>query len=58
MPEWMLPPPARDQARRELAAYTARELPLPAWPVDDPLLSPPPFDAERVFRDYPAIKPY
>ena len=62
VPDWMLPPPARDQAReqarRALEAYTAGELPRPAWPADDPLLSPPPFDAARVFRDYPAIKPY
>jgi tetratricopeptide (TPR) repeat protein len=62
MPDWMLPPPerdqAREQARRALEAYTAGELPRPAWPADDPLLSPPPFDAARVFRDYPAIKPY
>lgn len=49
MPDWMLPAPARDQAR---------ELPRPAWPVDDPLLSPPPFDAARVLRDYPEIKRY
>ena len=58
MPDWMLPPAEREQTRRALEALTAGELPHPAWPADDPLLSPPPFDAARVFRDYPAIKPY
>ena len=58
MPDWMLPPLEREQMQRELAAYEADELPLPAWPDDDPLLAPPPFDAARVFRDYPAVKPY
>ncbi|MGB5833672.1 MAG: hypothetical protein WBG92_16995, partial [Thiohalocapsa sp.] len=58
MPDWMLPPAERRLIQRELDTYQSAELPNPAWHVDDPLLSPPPFDAERAFRNYPSTKPY
>ena len=58
MPSWMLAPRELEQMQSELHAYQAKQLPHPAWPGDDPLLSPPPFDARRTFRDYPAAKPY
>lgn len=55
---WAMPAEERALAEAELSAYRSDELPAPAWPRDDPLLSPPPFDAERIIRDYPAITPY
>ena len=58
MPDWMVPAAERARVQHELDAYESGELPAPAWPGDDPLLSPPPFDAARAFRDYPAVKPY
>ena len=45
-------------AADELEALSAGEIPRPAWPEGDPLLSPPPFDAKRLMRDYPATKPF
>jgi tetratricopeptide (TPR) repeat protein len=58
MAGWMAPPQAIETMQNELTAYQAKELPQPAWPEDDPLLAPPPFDAARPFRDYPATLPY
>ena len=46
------------QLQAELQAYELGELPKPAWPESDPMLSPPPFDALAPFRDYPAAVPY
>jgi len=54
---WMAPPGELDVMKQELAAYRDETLPSP-WPVGDPLLSPPPFDPLRPFRDYPATAPY
>ncbi|TVQ84391.1 MAG: tetratricopeptide repeat protein [Chromatiaceae bacterium] len=55
---WLVPPAERTLMEQELAAYRAGRLPQPAWPLDDPLLAPPPFDPQRPFRDYPAANPY
>jgi tetratricopeptide (TPR) repeat protein len=55
---WMAPPQELERLERELEAYESGRIPGPAWPADDPLLAPPPFDATRAFRDYPAVKPY
>jgi hypothetical protein len=55
---WMLLPAERTLMREELAAYRNGGRPPRAWPITDPLLSPPPFDAKRLLRDYPAVKPY
>ncbi len=54
---WMLPPAEAQLLATELAAYAEGRLPR-AWPKSDPLLAPPPFDATRIMRDYPATKPY
>jgi hypothetical protein len=54
----MAPPQSIETLQNELADYQAKQLPQPAWPLDDLLLSPPPFDAMRPFRDYPATAPY
>lgn len=54
---WMMPAAELQQAKRELALYRDARIPG-AWPADDPLLSPPPFDPIRSFRDYPATAPY
>jgi tetratricopeptide (TPR) repeat protein len=58
MAGWMAPPQSIETLQNELADYQAKQLPQPAWPLDDLLLSPPPFDAMRPFRDYPATAPY
>ncbi|KAA6184837.1 tetratricopeptide repeat protein [Thiohalocapsa marina] len=59
MAGWARRPAAEIEAMQQaLTAYREHRLPGPAWPVDDPLLSPPPFDAARLFREYPATKPY
>lgn len=55
---WMAPAAERALMERERDQLRAGMLPQPAWPEDDPLLAPPPFDATRVFRDYPAATPY
>lgn len=55
---WMAPPAEQALMRQELEAYERGELPAPAWPEGDPLLSPPPFDPTAPFRDYPAAVPY
>lgn len=45
--------------RDTLAAYQDGLMPQqPVWPLDDPLLSPPPFDPMEPFRDYPSPVPY
>lgn len=54
---WMVPPGERTLMEQELLAYQQGSTP-PTWPISDPLLSPPPFDADRLMRDYPATKPY
>jgi len=54
---WMAPAGELDVMQQELAAYRDQRLP-PPWPIGDPLLSPPPFDPLRPFRDYPATAPY
>jgi tetratricopeptide (TPR) repeat protein len=54
---WMAPPAELDVMEAELAAYRDATLP-PPWPIGDQLLSPPPFDPLRPFRDYPATAPY
>jgi tetratricopeptide (TPR) repeat protein len=54
---WMLPPAEAALLEAELAAYADGRLPA-AWPAEDPLLAPPPFNAAQVMRDYPATKPY
>jgi tetratricopeptide (TPR) repeat protein len=58
MAPWMMPPQEKAQMQAELAAYRQGRLPQPAWPENDPLLSPPPFDPVAPFRDYPASVPY
>lgn len=58
MAGWMAPPQAIKIMQKELADYAAEQLPQPAWSEGDPLLMPPPFDATRPFRDYPANVPY
>jgi len=55
---WMAPPAEQRLITREHEALVAGELPQPPWPRDDPLLSPPSFDAKRLFRDYPALVPF
>lgn len=55
---WMVPPSERALMARELADLRQGRTPGPAWPKGDPLLSPPPFDATRLMRDYPATKPF
>jgi tetratricopeptide (TPR) repeat protein len=55
---WMAPPDELSLMSAELAAYTKKDIPMPAWPVKDPLLAPPPFDPIAPFRDYPASVPY
>jgi tetratricopeptide (TPR) repeat protein len=54
---WMAPPGELEVMQQELAALRDQTLPAP-WPAGDPLLSPPPFDPLRPFRDYPATAPY
>ncbi len=51
---------AAQQARISgaITRLAAGKLPQPAWQPGDPLLEPPPFDALRSFRDYPAAVPY
>ena len=58
MATWMAAPREQERIQAELAAYERNELPQPAWPEGDPLLSPPPFDPVAPFRDYPAAVPY
>ncbi len=53
-----LPPALLEAMTAELTAMTDGRLPAPPWPDDDPLLAPPPTDATRTFRDYPAAVPY
>jgi tetratricopeptide (TPR) repeat protein len=55
---WMAPPTEQARMQSELRAYERSELPQPAWPQNDPFLSPPPFDPIAPFRDYPAATPY
>lgn len=55
---WMVPPEERALMAQELAAYQDGRMPPVVWAVTDPLLSPPPFDARRLMRDYPAARPY
>ncbi|NEX18242.1 MAG: hypothetical protein C1943_16940 [Halochromatium sp.] len=55
---WMAPPAEQRLIAREHEALVAGELPQPPWPAGDPLLSPPSFDAKRLFRDYPALVPF
>lgn len=55
---WMAPPAEQQLMTQERDAFVAGKLPQPPWPEGDPLLSPPPFDAMRLFRDYPAVTPF
>ncbi len=55
---WMAPPAEQQLMAQERDAFRAVTLPQPPWPEGDPLLNPPPFDAKRLFRDYPAVTPY
>jgi tetratricopeptide (TPR) repeat protein len=55
---WMAPPAEVSAMQAELDAYNKHEVPRPAWPLGDPLLSPPPFDPVAPFRDYPTSVPY
>ena len=43
---------------QKATAYAARHLPEPLWPLDDPLLMPPPPDPDSAIRNYPAGQPY
>jgi tetratricopeptide (TPR) repeat protein len=58
MSAWTTAPQEQARMHAELQAYQRSELPQPAWPPDDPLLSPPLFDPVAPFRDYPAAVPY
>ena len=40
------------------ASYRSRRLPEPAWPLQDPMLMPPPADPDSPMRNYPAGQPY
>ena len=55
---WMAPPAEQQLMTQERDTLLAGGIPQPAWPEGDPLLSPPPFDATRLFRDYPAVTPF
>lgn len=55
---WTAPPGEASAMEAELDAYKKQEVPTPAWPPGDALLSPPPFDPIAPFRDYPASVPY
>jgi len=55
---WTAPPGEASAMEAELDAYKKHEVPTPAWPPGDALLSPPPFDPIAPFRDYPASVPY
>jgi tetratricopeptide (TPR) repeat protein len=55
---WTAPPGEASAMQAELDAYKNHEVPAPAWPPGDALLSPPPFDPIAPFRDYPASVPY
>jgi len=58
MASLMAEPAAKAELEAELRAYREGRLPMQAWPENDPLLSPPPFDPVAPFRDYPAVAPY
>lgn len=55
---WMAPPSEVERLQGDLARYQSRELPQTVWPLDAPMLQPPPFDARALFRDYPAALPF
>ena len=40
------------------AVYRSGQLPEPLWPLNDPLLMPPPPDPDSAIRNYPAGQPY
>ena len=40
------------------ASYRAQRLPEPAWPLQEPMLVPPPADPDSPMRNYPAGQPY
>lgn len=59
MMRWMLEEDALKRLQTTLDAYEGGRLPAqPAWPVDDPLLAPPPLNPAEPFRHYPAAVPY
>jgi hypothetical protein len=41
-----------------LASYRSGRLPEPLWPLQDPMLMPPPADPDSPMRNYPAGQPY
>jgi tetratricopeptide (TPR) repeat protein len=55
---WMGPGPNLERLQRTLDAFRDQRLPAEPWPEDDPMLLPPPIDAQLVFREYPAAVPY
>lgn len=59
IPAWQRDPGSPARVDRDLAAYRAHRLAgQPAWPADDPLLAPPPFDASAPFREYLTPTPF
>ena len=59
MMRWMPEGSALLRQQAALDAYEDGRLPAqPAWPVDDPLLAPPPLNPAEPFRHYPAAVPY
>ncbi len=43
---------------QQAASYRAGQLPEPLWPLQDPMLMPPPADPDSPMRNYPAGQPY
>ena len=59
MLRWTPDEAALQRLQTALDAYEAGHMPdQPAWPADDPLLTPPPLNPADPFRHYPAAVPY
>ena len=59
MIDWMAPAEKLQALKDTLVAYQKGVMPQqPVWPIDDPLLSPPPLNPVEPFRDYPAAVPF
>ena len=59
MIDWMVPAEKLQALKDTLVAYQKGVMPQqPVWPIDDPLLSPPPLNPVEPFRDYPAAVPF